>query len=116
MNKVKRKFVYNGDENTIELILNKYQEMAKEEKDYINARWDDLVVLEYGEYNCALDIYWYEKIDDCNENFYKLVINLFCMDEGGNVIGVSEDLKLIDICRKNYIENRMKEFLLEAIN
>lgn len=116
MNKVKREFLYNGDEDTIEFILNKYQEMAKEEKDYINAKWDDLVVLEYGEYNCALDIYWDEKINDYGEKFHKLVINIFCMDEGGNVIGVSEDLKLIDICKENYIENRMKEFLLESIN
>lgn len=113
---VEKEFIYDGDEQTIELILNKYQEMAKEEKDYINARWDDLVVLQYREYNCALDIYWDEKITDYGENFYKLVINIFCMDKGGNVIGVSEDLKLVDVCKENYIENRMKEFLIETIN
>lgn len=98
--------VYSGDENTINTILDTYQEMAISETDYLNAREMDIVTLDYrGECHCSLDILW-----DKQPNNYKLVLNIFVINEEGDVAN-SKEVALKEILKDGDLEKIMTEFL-----
>lgn len=101
---------YDGDENTINTILDIYQEMAISGIDYINAHAMDIVTLDYkGEYHCALDILW-----DKQPNNYKLVLNIFVINNEGNVVD-SKEIALKEIISDGALEKIMTKLLMEVI-
>ena len=102
------KYYYNGNNDTPNKILNMFQNLATNE----NNEERNIVSLQYCGYNCDLDIFW-EEADNKNVEM-KLVVGLF-LTYDNDTVNSSEVLLLSDICKPNYLENKMYNFILDCV-
>lgn len=103
------------DENTIEKILDTYQEMSELQvgEDYLNKHTMDLAVVQYGEdFHCALDILWKKKY---NRDYYSLIIELFVIEDSSGRILETKEINLKDVMKDGELEKIMKEFLIDTV-
>lgn len=103
------------DENTIEKILDTYQEMSELQvgEDYLNKHTMDLAVVQYGEdFHCALDILWKKKY---NRGYYSLILELFVIEDSSGRILETKEINLKDVMKNGELEKLMKELLINTI-